>query len=105
MLSAVSPYSEYVYSFQFDWFYWTLIAATVAGGILLAVRWRLWRDRRALRALLISVPGSIVGATALAIAASFYCARLYAASPLTFDIACFAVILACLIQIVRLRLR
>jgi glucose-6-phosphate-specific signal transduction histidine kinase len=94
-----------VYGFQFDWFYWTLVAATVAGAVLLAVRSRAWRDRRALRTLLIIVPGSIVAGTALVLAVSFYCARLYSSSPLTFDIVSSAVILACLTQIARSHLR
>jgi FtsH-binding integral membrane protein len=82
-----------------------IVAATVAGAVFLAVRLRAWRNRRALGAVLIIVTGSVVGGTVLAIAARFYCARLYPAYPLTFDIVSSALILAAVTRIARLRRR
>jgi Na+/pantothenate symporter len=89
-----------VYGVEFDWGYWAIVSATVVGAVLLAVRLRAWRNRRALRAVLIIAASSVVGGTVIAMAAGLYCARLY---PLTFDIVSSALVLAAFTQIVRLR--
>jgi hypothetical protein len=94
-----------VYGFEFASGYWIVVTAAMAGALVLGLHWRVWRSRRALRALLIIVTGSIFGGTALIVAANFFCARVYRASPLTFDIVSLALIIACMTQIGRTRLR
>jgi hypothetical protein len=84
-----------------DWIFALIVSAC---AFALAVHWRVWRTRGALRAWLTLVGGSVLGGFALYVAANFTFGWLFATSAVAAETIALPIIFALMIQTVR-RLR
>jgi len=73
---------------------WTFIVVVMTSTLLLAVHWRVWRNRSALRALLIVVPASVAYGAVLGVAVVFTFGWLCRVSPLAAETLDAVVVLA-----------